>query len=85
MNKTIEVITKTHGTFSFNVDKALQKSNPLSDRGIYLVPVENGVIWGYDSEFYFQEDDETISRRPDKKIQPTRRNTSSEIDDSLLS
>lgn len=84
LKDSIEVITRDHGSFSCVVDQALQKSNPLAGRGIYLVPVDNGVIWGYDSEFYLKEEDESIVRRPDKKIQPTRKSSSNEIDDALL-
>ncbi len=52
MEETKTIITKAHGSFSCRIDHELQKCNPLTARGIYLVEVENGVVWGYDSEKY---------------------------------
>jgi len=57
------VITKQHGSFTSRIDEELQKCNPLTTRGIYLVQVENGVVWGYDSEKYEMDESNDIVRR----------------------
>ncbi|MDH5680775.1 MAG: hypothetical protein OEZ36_04245 [Spirochaetota bacterium] len=57
------VITKKHGSFTSRIDEGLQKCNPLSSRGIFLVQVDNGVVWGYDSEKYLLDESNDIVRR----------------------
>ncbi len=60
-----KIITKSHGIIQCEIDGDLQKCNPLAIRGIYLVEVENGVVWGYDCIRYEVTDNNAIVRRLD--------------------
>jgi hypothetical protein len=60
-----KIITKSHGIIQCEIDEDLQKCNPLAIRGIYLVEVENGIVWGYDYIRYEMDDSNAIIRRPD--------------------
>ncbi len=63
MSDPRSILTRDYGTINCRIDKELQKNNSLTERGIFLVEVEDGVTWGYDEEFYEYQDDNSISRK----------------------
>ena len=55
-------ITQNYGVIECEVDKMLQRKNLLVERGIYLVEVEDGIVWGYDIDRY-EKVEESIVRK----------------------
>ncbi len=63
MDKTKSLITKNHASFTCKINYDLQKCNSLASKGIFLVEVENGVVWGYDSDKYMYDENNLIVRK----------------------
>ncbi len=68
MDELKSILTKSHGIIHCKIDDELQKCNPLSSRGIYLVEVDNGVVWGYDSEKYELDENNSISKKKTEEL-----------------
>ncbi len=50
MIKTL--LTKKHGVIESEIDNELQLRNKYTEYGMYLINVDNGVVWGYDADKY---------------------------------
>lgn len=60
MVKTL--LTKDYGVIEAQIDSDLQINNKYTEWGMYLVNVENGVVWGYDVDKYEYKDNEIVKK-----------------------
>ncbi len=60
MVKTL--LTKDYGVIEAQIDSDLQLNNKYTEWGMYLVNVENGVVWGYDVDKYEFKDNEIVKK-----------------------
>ncbi len=60
MVKTL--LTKDYGVIEAQIDSDLQLNNKYTEWGMYLVNVENGVVWGYDVDKYEYKDNEIVKK-----------------------
>lgn len=61
MIKTL--LTKDSGIIDVEIDSDLQINNSYSEYGIYLVKIENGVVWGYDANKYEYKDEKIVKKK----------------------
>jgi hypothetical protein len=56
------LLTKDYGVIEAQIDSDLQLNNKYTEWGMYLVNVENGVVWGYDVDKYEFKDNEIVKK-----------------------
>lgn len=60
MIKTL--LTDKYGVIEAEIDSDLQINNQYTEWGMFLINVENGVVWGYDVEKYMYKDNRIVKK-----------------------